>query len=255
MIRAELIERERWMEPERFRRVLGIYQVLPGPEAHELCVHLGRVKGGRIGGFLAGLGFMGPGFVLMLGLAVMYERYLEGSLFLLRASAGVAPVVVLLVARGAFRIGKGALHGPWLIAGALAGLAGELLGVPFVATLLGAGLAAALAARGQLLMAALMGGAVFSVGFLFIAEELPSTGGMLILVAAPSLVGLFLLGLRGGLLTFGGAYTAIPFVRALAVGPGGFMTEAAFLDAIALGGLIPAPLVIFVTSSATRAVA
>ncbi len=38
--------------------LLAVYQVLPGPEAHELCVHIGMLAGRRLGGFLAGLGFM-----------------------------------------------------------------------------------------------------------------------------------------------------------------------------------------------------
>ena len=38
MIRQELVDEERWVTPERFNRVLAVYQVLPGPEAHELCV-------------------------------------------------------------------------------------------------------------------------------------------------------------------------------------------------------------------------
>jgi chromate transporter len=38
MIRHELVDEEKWISSERFNRVLAVYQVLPGPEAHELCV-------------------------------------------------------------------------------------------------------------------------------------------------------------------------------------------------------------------------
>ncbi|MGH8728550.1 MAG: chromate transporter, partial [Burkholderiales bacterium] len=61
-----------------------------------------------------------------------------------------------------------------------------------------------------------------------------------------SLVGLFLSGLKAGLLTFGGAYTVIPFLRDDAVG-NGWMTDAQFLDGLALSGILPAPLIIFST--------
>jgi chromate transporter len=57
---------------------------------------------------------------------------------------------------------------------------------------------------------------------------------------------LFWAGLKGGLLTFGGAYTAIPFVRNDTAGRG-WMTDAQFLDGLALSGILPAPLVIFAT--------
>lgn len=204
LLRKELVDEERWIEPERFRRILGVYQALPGPEAHELCVYFGRLKGGLVGGALAGLGFMSPGLVLMLGLAIAYEELLSGTPALEAISRGVAPVVVVLVARGAFRIARGSLRRPWLVAAAI--------------------VAAVLAAQGDA----------------FAATSSPSA-------VPPSTLGLFLIGLQGGMLTFGGAYTAIPFVRALAVGPAGFMSEAAFLDGLAIGSIIPAPLVIFVT--------
>jgi chromate transporter len=47
-------------------------------------------------------------------------------------------------------------------------------------------------------------------------------------------------------LTFGGAYTAIPFVRHDAVG-GGWLSDGQFLDGLALSGILPAPLIIFAT--------
>ena len=64
MIKKELVEEERWVSVPRFNRALAVYQVLPGPEAHELCVYFGMLARGRVGAVLAGLGFMLPGFVL-----------------------------------------------------------------------------------------------------------------------------------------------------------------------------------------------
>ena len=46
MIKRELVDEEKWIAPSRFNRLLAIYQVLPGPEAHELCVHFGMLKRG-----------------------------------------------------------------------------------------------------------------------------------------------------------------------------------------------------------------
>src|SRR5215217_5347984 len=66
MIKRELVEEEHWIEPSRFNRLLAIYQVLPGPEAHELCVHFGMMRRQRLGGLLAGVAFMLPGLLLIL---------------------------------------------------------------------------------------------------------------------------------------------------------------------------------------------
>src|SRR6188508_3459608 len=78
MIRQALVDEERWIESARFNRLLAVMQVLPGPEAHELCVHMGIMARGRIGGLLAGLGFMLPGFVLMLAFGWAYGEFIAG---------------------------------------------------------------------------------------------------------------------------------------------------------------------------------
>jgi len=54
-------------------------------------------------------------------------------------------------------------------------------------------------------------------------------------------------GLKAGLLSFGGAYTAIPFLQSSMVGHYPAITQQVFLDGIALGSVIPAPLIIFGT--------
>jgi chromate transport protein ChrA len=63
----------------------------------------------------------------------------------------------------------------------------------------------------------------------------------------PSLINLFILGLVAGSLSFGGAYTAIPFVQVEAVLRGGWLPQSVFIDCIAIGNILPAPLVIFAT--------
>ena len=63
----------------------------------------------------------------------------------------------------------------------------------------------------------------------------------------PSLINLFVLGLVAGSLSFGGAYTAIPFVQVEAVLKGGWLPQSVFIDCIAIGNVLPAPLVIFTT--------
>lgn len=58
---------------------------------------------------------------------------------------------------------------------------------------------------------------------------------------------LFVSGLKAGMLTFGGAYTVIPFLQEDAVADGAWMTNTQFLDGLALSSLLPAPLIIFAT--------
>jgi chromate transporter len=59
--------------------------------------------------------------------------------------------------------------------------------------------------------------------------------------------GLLIEGLKAGLLSFGGAYTSIPFLQHSMVGVYPNISQQTFLDGIALGNVIPAPLIIFGT--------
>ena len=247
MIRRELVDEERWIASDRFNKLLAVMQVLPGPEAHELCVHLGIRAKGRLGGLLACLGFMLPGLVLMLALAWAYTRLpiqgtVFGAIFL-----GVQAAVIAVIVRAIHRIGEHILLGPWLWAVAIAAAVASLAGVSFWIVLLAAGAVYALGSTGRYALAAVV--VALAAG----AASLTWTGGASLTgvtigvrEAAPTVIALFLAGLKGGLLTFGGAYTAIPFIRNDTVGRG-WMTDGQFLDGLGLSGILPAPLVIFAT--------
>jgi chromate transporter len=244
MLRQALVEDERWIDKARFNRLLAVLQVLPGPEAHELCVHLGMVARGRIGGLLAGLGFMLPGLLLMLVAGWVYVSFVAGDVKLAGALLGVQVVVLAVILRAVIRIGQHVLEGWLLGAIAVASLVATMAGVPFWIPLATGGLAYAMSHR-PALAAVIVAGAIM----LDAAVHLTATPAAALAVtkgAAVTAAALFLAGLKGGLLTFGGAYTAIPYVRADTVGRG-WIADATFLDGIALAGVLPAPLVIFAT--------
>ena len=253
MIRQELVEEEKWISPEKFNRVLSVYQVLPGPEAHELCVYFGMLARGRLGALLAGLGFMLPGFVLMFALSWFYVQFGIHSPLFQSVFMGMQPAVAALIVRAVHRIGSHALHKDiWLWGIAVLAVVAQLLRVNFLLTLLTVGLIFALARRRQkvlalLLAVAFLGWVVFSgVSGIEKSPDVPNAA-TAALAERVSLPTLFWSGLKGGLLTFGGAYTAIPFIQRDAVEIGRWMTNAQFLDGLALSGLLPAPLIIFST--------
>ena len=253
MIRQELVEEEKWITPERFNRVLAVYQVLPGPEAHELCVYFGMLSRGRVGGLLAGLSFMLPGFLLMFALSWLYVAYGTSSPFFNAVFQGMQPAVAALIVRAVHRIGGHALHNDrWLWGIALvAGLA-QLLNIHFAITLVIAGVVYTLVKREYVGLAAGLSVA-FIAWLVFVTfspaanQAVASSTTEALPTGSPSLLTLFFSGLRSGLLTFGGAYTVIPFLQNDAVEVGRWMTNAQFLDGLALSGLLPAPLIIFST--------
>ena len=129
----------------------------------------------------------------------------------------------------------------------------QLLGVHFALTLIWAGLTTVLLQAGSRAGALAFTTVCAACVGLFLAFHAPESAVPLTASAPassgapPSTLSLLGSGLRTGLLTFGGAYTAIPFLQNDAVARGGWMTDAQFLDGLALGGVLPSPLIIFGT--------
>jgi chromate transporter len=238
MIKRECVDEEMWISEPSFKRLLAVYQVLPGPEAHELCVYFGRLRGGKLGGFLAGLGFMLPGFCLMLAISALYvEANLAGHLQNL--FYGLTAAVGALVARALVRLGKTFITDVPLALIAVVGFALTLwAGVSFVLVLLGGGIAYELW-RGARNWSRRTNS--FAIGPL----------GIVLALAGAITVSLgwqiFFEGLKAGFLTFGGAYTVVPFLHGTAVEGHHWLTDKQFVEGLAIGGVLPAPLIIFAT--------
>jgi chromate transporter len=162
------------------------------------------------------------------------------------AFLGVQIVVLALIARGGERIGRHLLETRLLAAvGGIAFIA-SILGVPFWIVLPVAGLFVVLwGGRKVLAWVVLAAGAAAAIAH-------PAWGGPQVAVAGSVPTGaadwplLLLAVLKAGLLTFGGAYAAIPFARQDLVGRG-WVEDGAFLDGVAFAGMLPAPLIIFCT--------
>lgn len=246
MIRRDLADQEGWMSSAHFNRLLAVLQVLPGPEAHELCVHLGMRARGRIGGLLAGLGFMLPGFLIMLGIGWAYVSLTPVIGLLAGAFLGVQSAVVAVVMRAVHKIGAHILEDRWLWAVAAIGFVATLAETGFWIVLIAGGAAYALIKAGRRIPAVIVMAIALAaaVALHLLANPMDAHGAAP--SADPTAWAMLRTGLKAGLLTFGGAYTAIPYVRADTVGRG-LIDDGTFLDGLAFAGVIPAPLVIFCT--------
>jgi chromate transporter len=211
--------------------------VLPGPEATELCVYFGRIRGGRLGGILAGLGFMLPGFILMLGFTVLYvEAGLADDLDEL--FYGLTAAVGAIIARALVRLSGTFITDVPLAVIAIAALALTLFAdASFILVLLGAGLAYELWTN-----AGRWRSSAHSLSPLPVALAVLA-GAVTVSLTAE----IFFEGLKAGLLTFGGAFTVIPFLQESAVDGHHWLTDEQFVDGLAIGGVLPAPLIIFST--------
>jgi chromate transporter len=238
MVKRECVDEERWVDEETFTKTLAVYQVLPGPEAHELCVYFGRIRGGKLGAFLAGLGFMLPGFLLMLTLSVLYveadiAEHLDELFYGLKAAVGA------LIARALVRLSRAFITDVplALLAAAAFGLT-VFASAGFFLVLLGAGIAYELWTNAQRWTHQ---GSSMALGLPTILAM--AAGG----VTVGLTVEVFWEGVKAGLVTFGGAFTVIPYIQEVAVEGKQWLSQDEFVDGLALSGVLPAPLIIFST--------
>jgi chromate transport protein ChrA len=97
MIKEQIVIKEKWITLARFQRVFAVYQILPGPEAAELCMFFGCLSAGRIGGILAGLGFILPGFILMLLASYLYTLAGLENKYFNASFRALQPIVAAMV--------------------------------------------------------------------------------------------------------------------------------------------------------------
>jgi chromate transporter len=238
MIKRECVDEEGWVDEETFKKTLAVYQVLPGPEAHELCVYFGRIRGGKLGGFLAGLGFMLPGFVLMLALSVLYveadlAEHLDELFYGLKAAVGA------IVARALVRLSRSFITDmPLALLAAASFALTVFVSASFALVLLGAGFSYELWTNAPRWTRRAQSFALGTAAVIAI-----TTGALTLSLTAEILWE----GLKAGLVTFGGAYTVIPYLHGAAVDGQHWLTDGQFVDGLAMSGVLPAPLIIFST--------
>jgi len=238
---------------------LAVYQVLPGPEATELACYFGLLSRGRFGALLGGLGFILPGFILSMILAWAYDTYGVVDPKLESTMRGLEAIVSAILFRAIDKLAEHAFQDAntkrfsfLLAAYGFLAFVMTVLRINFFITLAVCGILHMLISFNKVWTKALAGifslcclaGFIVYVYFLGLPSETNLGTG---LTLGNSLWGLFLLALLAGLLTFGGAYTCIPFVYADVVINSGWLTEDQFLHIIAITSLLPTPLVMFVT--------
>jgi len=97
LIKDYLVLQEEWITVARFNRVFAVYQILPGPEAAELCMFFGCLAGGRVGGIAAGLGFILPGFLLTVLASYLYIVLGLGNIYVEASFRALQPMVAAMV--------------------------------------------------------------------------------------------------------------------------------------------------------------
>ena len=233
MMEDEYVRRRGWLSGDAFARSLAATNLVPGPNSTEMAIHLGHRRRGIAGGLLSGAAFIVPAALMVGALSWAYFRWGATP----RADdllAGVRPAVVVLVAVAAWRLRRPARRGPLPMAFAAAAFAVAVLAPPWALfALFGAGALALLVRwRGWPGL-----GASLSAALPMLPHGPPFAAASL-----PEAVPIALVHLKTGALLFGGGYVMIPLLQPDAVAQG-WLTDAQFLDGIAIGQTTPGPIV------------
>lgn len=235
LFREEVVKRRRWVTDERFVDLLGMTNLIPGPNSTEMAIHLGYTRAGWPGLVAGGVCFVVPAMLIVWGLAWAYVRYgaLPQVTWLLY---GIKPVIIAVVVQAVWGLLRTAVKGPLLAAVGLAVLALYLVGVNEIALLFAGGVAvlvarsvhAGRAAVGAVPIAALLGGPAQAI-----AQGAAA--------ASASLTTLFLVFLKIGSVLYGSGYVLLAFLRSDFVERLGWLTDRQLLDAVAIGQFTPGP--------------
>ena len=109
-----VVDEKKWLDEPRFLHALNFSMLLPGPEATELATYAGWLLHGVRGGLVAGLLFVLPGALVMLGLTLLYV-YGRGSGPVDGALFGIKAAVLVIVVEALIRIGQPLAEEPTLL--------------------------------------------------------------------------------------------------------------------------------------------
>lgn len=236
MLRQEAVEKRKWLDDDHFLDLIGATNLIPGPNSTEMVLHVGYLRAGIPGLLVAGIGFIVPAFLMVLGFAWLYVRFgstpqADSLLY------GIKPIIIAVILTALWGLGKKALKDP------LTGLVGASV---FILSLLGLNELVLLAAGAALVLLFRVGRELTQKLFLLLPASLPISN-LNLAGSDVSIPFLFLAFLKIGSVLYGSGYVLLAFLRADLVERLGWLTDQQLIDAIAVGQVTPGP--VFTTAT------
>ncbi len=253
-----VVDEKKWLDEPRFLHALNFSMLLPGPEATELAAYVGWLLHGIRGGLVAGILFVVPGAMVMLGLTLLYVYGrglgpIDGALF------GIKAAVLVIVLDALIRIGRRSLQSRLLVA--IAGIAFIgifFFAVPFPLIVIAAALTGFLVAQRKPALLGLSDGAMasssprqgrwrqfaISIAIGLVLWWTPIALTALLLGSGHVLVAVGLFFSKLAVVTFGGAYAVLAYMAQQAVEQHHWLTAPEMVDGLGLAETTPGPLIL-----------
>jgi chromate transporter len=248
IMRRELVRERGWTTDQELVDMLGVTNLIPGPNSTEMTMHLGAMRAGWRGLWVAGFAFILPATLITVALAWAYVRYGttpagEGIIL------GVQPFMLAIIVQAIWGLKGAMLKGVETFALVLIVAFASMAGVGEVALIFGAGFAMLLL-HGAIRLLTRNGRK--NLG------DLPKAGkrrrgpfrrnlalAPFTLAAHPpgfSAWELFLVFLKIGSLLYGSGYVLLAFMQTEFVDHRAWLTQTQLVDAISAGQFTPGPL-------------
>lgn len=234
MMQNELVDKDKWVDEATFMDWIGMTQLIPGPNSTEMVMHMGYHRGGILGLFAAGAGFILPSFSITLGLTMLYHSTSDfaGMEMVLWA---IKPTVLAIIVMAVYQLGKKTLKTPRGYGLSALALAAGLTGMSPILIILGVGILS------------------LSMRFLPLTKNLNTSGAggiFTLILSSPNhhLFQIFWPFFKIGAVLYGGGYVLTAFAQQIIVDDLGLLTSGQLLDAIFIGQLTPGPILTAATS-------
>lgn len=110
----DLVEKNRWITEDDYKEGLALSQLAPGPLAAQLAIYIGYIDYGITGASLAGLAFVLPSFIMVIGLGFLYTLF--GRLPWMQAVFyGVGATVIGIIAVSSYKLTRKTIGKKWLL--------------------------------------------------------------------------------------------------------------------------------------------
>ena len=239
MMHDEVVKRRKWLDDQHFLDLLGATNLIPGPNSTEMAIHLGLLRAGWLGLVVGGACFILPALCIVMALAWVYVEH--GTMPAVGGVLdGVKPVMIAIIAKALWDLGKKAIKGGITLAVGAGVLALTFLHVNEIGLLALGGVAVMLVENAQRLREVRLRCVCLPMATLGLPAAAATAN-------AFTLSGLFFTFLKIGSVLYGSGYVLLAFMRADFVERLGWLTDKQLIDAIAIGQVTPGP--VFTTAT------
>lgn len=232
----DLVVEKKWIAEDDYKEGLALSQLAPGPLAAQLAIYLGYVHYRIVGATLAGIAFVLPSFLMVIGIGYAYTLY-GGLPWMQAVFYGVGAAVIGIIALGSYKLTTKSIG------------TDKLLWAIFIVLA-----AATFITEEEILWLILLGGVI--VWFVkappkFLSSKMSMFAPVVLLQLQPLATSSRLWDIawfftKAGAFVFGSGLAIVPFLYGGVVNEYGWLTEQQFVDAVAVAMITPGPIVITV---------